>query len=106
MNRLDGKVPYVLTVGNHDLGEKGRTDTRNSWLFNRYFPYEKYSLDKHFGGAFELGKMENAWYTFRAGGTDWIVLSLEFGPRNKVLEWAEEVIRNHPNKNVIINMAT
>lgn len=103
MNRLDGKVPYVLTVGNHDLGEKGRTGTRDSRLFNRYFPYEKYSLDKHFGGAFEPGKMENVWYTFRAGRTDWLVLSLEFGPRDKVLEWAGEVIRSHPDKNVIID---
>ena len=102
MSRLDGKVPYVMVAGNHDLGERGRTTTRDSHLFNHYFPYEKYSQSKHFGGAFEVGKMENVWYTFRAGRTDWLVFSLEFGPRNKVLKWAEEVIRDHPDKNVII----
>jgi hypothetical protein len=37
------------------------------------------------------------------GGFDWLILCLEFGPRNKILEWAGEVIQNHPNHKVIIN---
>ena len=56
MSRLDGKVPYVMAVGNHDLGLKGRTRTRDSGLFNRYFPYDKYARTKNFGGAFENGE--------------------------------------------------
>jgi len=103
MKLMDGKVPYVFCMGNHDIGTDGRADVRNTDLFNAYFPYEKYSKSKGFGGAFEEGKMDNVWYTFKAGGIRWLVLSLEFGPRNKVLDWASGVIDAHPSHTVIIN---
>ena len=48
-------------------------------------------------------KMENVWYTFRTGGVKWLVLSLEFGPRDSVLAWAGAVIDAHPRHKVIIN---
>ena len=53
-------------MGNHDLGKN--SNKRDSELFNRYFPYDKYSKTRNFGGAFEEGKMDNVWYTFKAAG--------------------------------------
>src|SRR5690606_26150324 len=103
MNIMDGKVPYTFVTGNHDIGTNGKTDVRNTELFNTYFKYEKYSKIKEFGGAFEKGLMDNTWYKFKAGGFNWLILSLEFGPRNKVLEWASEIIKTHPKYKVIIN---
>ncbi len=103
MNLLDGKVPYVLCTGNHDYGTRGTNDIRDSRYFNTWFPYEKYSKTKGFGGAYEEGEMDNVWYTFKAGGINWLILSLEFGPRNKILDWAAEVVRKHPHHKVIIN---
>ncbi len=103
MQVLDGKVPYAVCIGNHDIGTDGSADVRNTARFNNWFPLEKYSTSPNFGGAFEPGKMDNTWHTFGAGGLDWLVLSLEFGPRNKVLDWAAEVIQEHPNHKVIIN---
>lgn len=100
---LDGLVPYVLAVGNHDLGEHGRADTRYSEPFNRYFPYEKYAAVPGFGGSFESGKMDNTWWHFRTGSIQWLVLSLEFAPRDEVLTWAGEVVATHPRHKVIIN---
>lgn len=100
---LDGKVPFSFVAGNHDIGNMGRADTRNSELFNKYMPYEKYSKTEGFGGAFEPGKMDNTWYTFKAGGMKWLVVSLEFGPRNKILDKANEIIAKHPSHKVIIN---
>jgi len=100
---LDGKVPFTFVPGNHDIGDLGKADTRNSELFNKYMPYEKYSKADGFGGAFERGKMDNTWHTFKAGGMKWLILSLEFGPGNKVLDWAGEVIEQHPSHKVIIN---
>lgn len=101
LNKLDGKVPYTFIPGNHDMGKIA--DVRDTKLFNTYFPYEKYSKAKHFGGAFEPGKMDNTWHTFKAGGMNWLILSLEFGPRNNVLEWAGKIIEQHPRHKVIIN---
>jgi len=103
MEMLDGKVPYVLCMGNHDIGTNGTADVRNTGLFNTYFPYEKHSNAAGFGGAFEEGKMDNVWYTFKEAGNDWLVISLEFGPRDKVLEWATGVIETHPSHQVIVN---
>lgn len=101
MSIMDGKVPYAFAEGNHDL--PGNAAGRETALFNKYFPYDKYSKTEHFGGAFETGKMDNTWHAFKAGGHDWLVLCLEFGPRNKVLEWAADVVKEHPHHKVIIN---
>lgn len=95
---LEGKVPRVLCMGNHDIGTNGKADVRNTELFNSRFSYEKHSRDADSGGAFEEGKVANVWYTFKAGGNQWLVVSLEFGPRNKVLEWSSGVIEEHPTR--------
>lgn len=101
---LDGKVPFAFVPGNHDTGDPGKNaNNRKLELYNRYLPYEKYSKMEGFGGAFEAGKMDNTWHTFKAGGLDWLILCLEFGPRNKVLDWAGEVIQSHPEHKVILN---
>lgn len=50
-----------------------------------------------------MGKMDNTWHTFKKGKHKWLVLCLEFGPRNNVLDWAAKVIEEHPDSKVIIN---
>ena len=54
LNTMDNQVPYAFVMGNHDLGKN--SNKRDSELFNRYFPYDKYSKTRNFGGAFEEGK--------------------------------------------------
>jgi len=100
---MDGKVPYTFLPGNHDIGEGGKTLTRNTDLYNHFLPYSKYSKASNFGGAFATGKMDNTWHTFKAGGLKWLILSLEFGPRDTVLTWAASIIEKHPKHKVIIN---
>lgn len=100
---LEDKIPFTFVAGNHDLGINGSANNRESDLLNKYLPYSRFSKKEGFGGAYEEGKMDNTWHTFKAGGLDWLILSLEFGPRNKVLEWAGTVISEHPSHNVIIN---
>src|SRR5690606_10643343 len=103
--RLEGKLPYVLAVGNHDMGSvPGKfADVRNTSLYNQYFPVEKMKNLPGFGGLAEEGSMENAFYTFRTGKVDWLVLTLEFGPRNSILDWANKIVSEHPNHLVILN---
>ncbi len=104
LHLLDGNVPYTFVAGNHDLGDPGgNANTRSSVFFNQYMPHEKYSKMEGFGGTFEPGTMDNTWHTFKAGGLDWLILSLEFGPRDRVLRWAGEIIEAHPRHKVIIN---
>ncbi|RYZ29364.1 MAG: metallophosphatase [Chitinophagaceae bacterium] len=104
-SQLDNKIPYVLAAGNHDMGSAAGkfADVRNSTLFNQYFPSSHMSQLPHFGGLFEQGKMDNAYYQLQTGKIKWLVLTLEFGPRNAVLNWANELVSCHPNHTVIIN---
>jgi hypothetical protein len=103
--KLNNKLPYVLAVGNHDMGSTdGKfADVRNTNLYNQYFPYSEMSQLPSFGGSFESGKTDNSYYTLQTGKVKWLVLSLEFGPRNSVLDWANTVVGQHPSHAVIVN---
>ena len=102
MRVLDGVVPYVMTVGNHDMGNGGRINSRDTSLFNRYFPFERYEDLENFGGAFEDGKLDNSFYLFTAGGKKWLALTLEFKPRDEVLVWANSIVERYSDRLVIV----
>jgi 3',5'-cyclic AMP phosphodiesterase CpdA len=97
LSLLDGVVPLALVPGNHDYGPHGNASTRETPL-NRFFDYAKVSAAPTFGGAFEPGKLDNVYQLFSAGGRDYVVLGLEWGPRNAVLEWANGVMARHPER--------
>jgi hypothetical protein len=94
---LDGVVPYVLAVGNHDGLSGANPDTAK---FNQTFPQSRFAAT--LGGVFEPGKMDNSFHCLQAGGVDLLVLSLEFGPRDSVLVWANQVVEQHPAHRVIV----
>lgn len=104
-NKLDNRVPYALAVGNHDMGSgPGKfADARNTALFNTYFPQSTMSKLPAFGGVFEPGKLDNAFYFLRTGKIKWMVLTLEFGPRESVLQWANKLVSQYPERTVILN---
>jgi hypothetical protein len=96
----DAGVPYVLVPGNHDIGAAGKTRDRTTGL-NGYFSAEDY---RHSGrvGYFEQGKLENTWHEFETPWGDFLVIALEFGPRDEVLEWANKAAAEHPKDRVIV----
>lgn len=99
MKLLDGVVPYAIAPGNHDYGPNGNGATRNS-MFNEshYFgPGSTYTSQPTVGGFFEPGKTDNSYHTFRAGGRDWLVIALEWAPRDEVVAWANEIVESHPD---------
>lgn len=102
---IERKVPYTIVPGNHDMGSTdGKfADVRDSRMFNSFFPIDTARSRKHFGGAFEPDRMDNTFHLFRAGRTNWLILSLEFGPRNEVLDWANEIVKQHRDRVVIVN---
>lgn len=101
MRLLDGAIPYAFVPGNHDYGPGGNASTRES-LLNQYFPYDEISTLPGFGAAMEPGKLDNTWHTFEAGGTRWIVIALEWGPRDSTIEWAARVLERHPSRRGIL----
>src|SRR5690606_18545270 len=87
---LEGVVPYVVTIGNHDMGPNGDASTRET-LFHRYFPEPAADDRLAFGGSYRPGELENSYYFVTLGETEFMVMSLEFLPRDEVLEWANAV---------------
>jgi hypothetical protein len=100
MQVLDGKLPYVLAVGNHDLG---RNSSDRSTMLNDHFSLSDNPLNAAiFGGSFEEGRLENAWYRFGYGNRDYVIFSLEFGPRAEVVAWANQVAAAHGDASFIL----
>ena len=101
MSVLHGQVPYIMCVGNHDSATNGFMIDRTT-LMNKYFSVEDNPLNKEiFGGSYGAG-LENAYYLFNAGGKDYMVLSLEFGPRQEVVDWANRMVAEHPASSVLL----
>jgi hypothetical protein len=105
MGLLDGHAPYLIAPGNHDYGkiyEERNARTRSTHLHD-LFPPSLFEAMPSFGGFFpEDGRVDNSYHTFRAGQQDWLVMALEFGPRDAVLAWADEVLASHPEHFTII----
>lgn len=93
-------IPCFIAIGNHDYNDEAQT--RNSAKFNEYFGLERYLGKPWFGGAFEPGKADNVYGFIEAGGRRYLVLALEFGPRRAVLQWANEVVAQYPDHEVIV----
>lgn len=101
MSLLDGRVNYAIVGGNHDYGPGGNAATRETF-FNEFFPLEQHAKQSTYGGAFEAGKMDNTYHRFEAGGRKWIVIALEWGPRNEAVAWADKVMTDHKDHTGIL----
>jgi 3',5'-cyclic AMP phosphodiesterase CpdA len=96
-------VPAAYVPGNHDLGPRGNAAVRET-LFSEYLPLAGFKRWPGFGGVYdrEPGRTENSFHRFTAGGREWLILALEFGPRDDVLRWANQVVVAHPRHSTII----
>jgi hypothetical protein len=102
MGMLDGVVPYSVVPGNHDLGrEEGDVLVRNSSKYNAVFPPRRYRDRPWYGGHMGVSN-ENNYCLFEAGGEEYLVLSLEFGPPDATLDWANELLPRFRDRRVIV----
>lgn len=101
---LDAKgLPCALTTGNHDLGPEGKAGTRET-PFAKYFPLAAFKQWPTFGGIYdqEPDRTDNNYHLFEAGGRKWLILCLEFGPRDDVLRWGGAIAAKHPDRSIIL----
>jgi hypothetical protein len=97
MRLLDGVVPYSMAPGNHDMQVK----TRDSTLYNKFFSPKRF-VDRKWYGGHKGDNNDNNYCLFEAGGMKFMVLSLEFAPRDETLAWAAEVTERYPQHRVIV----
>lgn len=101
LGRLDGIMPYAIVTGNHDLGVKGSAKDRSSFI-NDYFPPSRFEDWPTFGGTKTAGKIENNYHLFEAGGVKWLIIGLEWGPRNETIRWANQILQKYPDRKAFI----
>ena len=110
----DAGVPSAVLPGNHDMN----VATGDAPRFDEYFPPSRYSqatwnsATASYGGY--LGQNlfgqdpvnrgnKDSFSLFKAGGLDFLLLSLEYDPTDDVLAWAKKVIDAHPARKVILS---
>ena len=105
MDRLHGKVPYGISVGNHDMVRSG-----DSTLFQKYFSASRFEAFKWYGGCFPgshgrsaiSGNNANSFQLFTAERLDFIILHLECNAPNDVLSWADTILERHSDRRAMI----
>jgi hypothetical protein len=95
-NCLNEIVPYILATGNHDYGFKSAENRQT--FFDDYFPVDKNRLNKQIlhdtgTGINGMPTLANATFEYVSPqGKKFLILTLEFAPRNETLEWAKKLV--------------
>lgn len=88
-------VPSVIALGNHDAN-----DVRNPTTFRDSFPATRYEemVDDYetvtCAGTYD-GHAENAYLVMDILGETFLFFTMEFGPRDAVVRWADELLSTH-----------
>lgn len=89
----EGKRP-IFCLGNHDYGNNGSSDVRESNIPNDLLPERDAYMEE--------GGLENYVRHIVISGKEYAVIVLEFGTRNETLEWASKVIKEDSSTPYII----
>ena len=117
---MDGKIPYSFAPGNHDIiaygACQGYTDndlaspvtyaasTLYTQRLNKHLPYGRYLGNANIGGTqnTNTNDMANTYNLFSAGGLNFVVINLQFGPNDASLTWAKSVADAYPTRHAIL----
>ncbi len=108
--RLDGKVPYITALGNHDYGFKSIENRKSN--FNQYFPVDKNHLNQKLLREVALNAegiptLENAVFEFTSPhGRKMLFITMEFAPRDNIVNWAKQVVNAEKYKDHTVVLLT
>jgi len=94
-NLLEGVMPYMPTLGNHD----------DPNMMNRFFPVSRFKDKAWWGGDF--GGIENNYFLMTVGNENYLFLHVECYDqyskyRPEGIEWAKGILRQYPRHKVIL----
>ena len=103
---IDNVVPYIVCLGNHDIGRgaaQEHSDTSRATNLNTWFPPSRFESNPLYGYGGNLGGVSDNYYLlFRAGGMKFLIVALEFKPRDEALDWANDIVASHPKHRCIV----
>jgi len=95
LNRLHGKIPYGISLGNHDMESNGNSD-----LYQSYFPANRFAGFDWYGGSFKNNT--NSYQLLSSNNVNILMLHIECNATDSVLAWADEVLSNNKDRFAII----
>jgi len=106
--RLDGKVPYIAATGNHDYSID--RNGRRSSLYQNFFTVDRNHLNQKYlvqntRNEDGLPTLENSALELKGlNGRDYLFMTVEYGPRDTVIDWAKSVasLEQYKNHRVIL----
>ncbi len=97
--RIDGKLPYSVLAGNHDIN--GSTDDqRGASAYLATFGPERFRKSKTFLGTSADGY--NSAHLLDAAGRKWLILALDWRISDGGLAWAQTQLDRHPGTPAIV----
>ncbi|MDQ3299946.1 MAG: metallophosphoesterase [Myxococcota bacterium] len=101
---LPDGMPYGIAVGNHDNKQLGLTPELDTTKFNQFFGIARFASRSYYGGHYGT-KNDDSWFTFSAGGLDFVVVNLQYrlDPDPAVVAWARSIFAMHPDAFGILN---
>ncbi len=110
---MDAGIPMSVAIGNHDYDSASDTRPCNAFNDPAAFGREFYEGQPWFGGTFEEeagepgqdpGGTANHYVLSDVGGRSILFLTLELYPRDKVMAWADGLVKDtYPDREVIVN---
>lgn len=101
-DRVDyADIPMMIAIGNHDY-DNLLQENRDSKAFNRHCGLYRYKHKEWFGDTFQTNRTENMYALLTINNEPYIFMSLEFAPRDEVIEWANDVLEKHHDHKAII----
>lgn len=98
------KMPYAVVTGNHDIGWTGHARHRGTLFHdNRFFgPKSTYARQPTLRGFYASRRTDTSYHVFEAAGERWLVIALEFAPRDGAVNWAERIVERTPHDHAIL----
>ena len=98
-NAFTSSVSWSNMIGNHDYA--WNNNYRDSARYNANFGLDyivSTCASSTYKGSYEdpngVSGVENSYYTFSVNGVKWMVLQLEYYPRQSVLTWANSILED------------
>ena len=103
ISKLDGEIPYSLVRGNHDLIGYGAAEDKTADYMTQYLGTDAYrNMIKETGAFYDENNIASSYSILTVGKVQYLILALEFGSNDDVIKWADGIIEDHPNHQVII----
>ena len=100
LSRALGRIPLGIVPGNHDYDDNSGP-SRETFL-NRYVGPARLAEGGNLVTLLEDNAIDNQALAFEVDGQRWLMLGLEYGPRDHVLAWASQVLERHADHHAVV----